>query len=189
MNFLTVMGLIGNFGFGFAAVTVAYDAWKDKGTDVPWKTIWLFLAANIGFFVYLLGTFGWHWLTGVLGIVESVSWAIVACMKARENDGMSVGDPQWHPKYFASNGGGYGKLFCQANDFHEGPCNGLPRHTCPGYGAWSAVNPPLDQPLHDSHRAFYNDTFVSDDEAFSGGHGDAFDVVCPQPGEQRGRRD
>ena len=76
--FLTACGLVGNLCFGLGCVPTAYRtlvAGKSVGTPV--SLAWLLTSACATFYTYLLGTYGWNWLTGPLGVVETAAWAIV----------------------------------------------------------------------------------------------------------------
>lgn len=73
---ILICGLIGNLGFGFSAITLAWATYKTGRAATPKHTSWLFWSACVAFTISLIGQYGFNWLFSVL-IVETICWSIV----------------------------------------------------------------------------------------------------------------
>jgi uncharacterized protein with PQ loop repeat len=115
---IEVLGCIGATLFGCACVPMAWKCVRDGDTgDIPTSSMWLFLFACITFFGYLVIDFGFHYPL-FIGVIETICWLIVLRYR------------YWPRLDFTS--------YCIRDDHHHGPCNGLPRSTCPN------LSDPLD---------------------------------------------
>lgn len=75
-SLLIIAGIIGNIGFGIGSVQLAWATLKAGKATVPVDTAWTYLIACVAFGMFLVGSFGWNWLFGVM-LVETVAWVLV----------------------------------------------------------------------------------------------------------------
>lgn len=126
------LGVIGNLCFGFACASMAINVVKTKHVKQDWMTVILFCTANVSFYTYLFGAFGFHWLTTVLSLVEVGSWFVVLGYKV--TDALDVAFPEVH---YASAEQMASVKDCTRSIGHPGPCNGWPvEGQCPGFEGW-----------------------------------------------------
>ncbi len=75
---LNSLGIIGNIAFSIGCLPPAYRVIKEgKNTQLPIDFAWILWVACASFYTYLNGTYGWNWLTGPLGIIETLSYTAI----------------------------------------------------------------------------------------------------------------
>lgn len=139
-TFLHIAGVLGNAGFGIACLSLARRVWKAKNAHfVPPDTTALFLLGNIGFYTYLLGTYGFDPFYTFLGVIETGSWLMIAMFKLRDHEflpdfGFATGGVIKHTTE---------SYLCSLPRGHRGPCNGI---------CWDGCRAPMPHP--DDYGAF-----------------------------------
>lgn len=158
--FLNACGVLGNVCFGVGCVPSAWKVWRSgKNTELPAQFAWILWTACTSFYTYLLGTYGWNWLTGPIGLIETGAYSIVLWYqyfpRPAKFGGWSSERVQRafeaarakhdEEKYRAEADKwafGAPAQVCTLPAFHKGPCNGYPKSGCPvNFSAWHDSRP------------------------------------------------